>query len=166
MIFLKKAEDLTLELWNKRAEQLSGVRAEDILGKTGFESFPAEEMRVFHERDRSVLDGKRLVATEEALNGSRGRDLAGSTPQKIPILDATGEPRYPRHLGGRQPSGGSRPRSPPRAKDAAELANRAKTDFPPTSATSSARRSRSSWVRSRTSSPTRRSRSRHGCTRA
>src|SRR4051812_17998855 len=27
MLFLKNAKDLTLELWNKRAEQLSGVKA-------------------------------------------------------------------------------------------------------------------------------------------
>ncbi len=64
MLFLKRATDLSIVFWNKQAERISGVTAEEILGKTGFESFPADEMKAFHERDRAVLDGRRLVVAE------------------------------------------------------------------------------------------------------
>lgn len=92
MLFVKNGEDLTLELWNKRAEEISGVRREDILGKTGYENFPAAEMEEFHQRDRRVLEGKELVASEESLTGPSGTRWLQT--KKIPLLDEDGTPRY------------------------------------------------------------------------
>ncbi len=93
MLFLKRAEDLTVELWNKQAERITGVKAADILGKTGGESFPAEELAVFHARDRAVLRGKRLIANEETNTGREGETRWLYT-KMIPLLDEAGEPRY------------------------------------------------------------------------
>lgn len=72
MLFVKNAKDLTLELWNRRSEELTGIPREEILGKTGIESFPGEQMEAFNQRDREVLEGKRLVATEEPITTKNG----------------------------------------------------------------------------------------------
>jgi PAS domain S-box-containing protein len=128
MFFVKNAQDLRVELWNKLAEQFSGVKSEDILGKTGFESFPAEEMEIFHQRDRAVLAGKKLVAGEETLT-SPGGVTRWMYTKKIPLLDDSGEPVY---LLGIAEDITERKRANEelqRAKEAAESANRAKSEF-------------------------------------
>jgi PAS domain S-box-containing protein len=127
MLFVKDARDLTVELWNKLAEEISGVKSEDIVGKTGFESFPAEEMEGFLRRDREVISGKKLVAVEESLTHA-GRTRWLHT-KKIPLLDERGEPRY---LLGISEDITERKRADEeirRAKEAAESASRAKTEF-------------------------------------
>lgn len=127
MMFVKNA-DLEVELWNKLAEEISGVKREDILGKTGFESFPAEEMEEFHRRDREVLSGKKLVAAEEQLTGPSGEPRWVLT-KKIPLLDEDGEPRY---LLGISEDITERKRTTEalqKAKEVAESANRVKSEF-------------------------------------
>lgn len=127
MIFVKN-EDLKLEVWNKRAEEYSGVKREDILGKTGFESFPAEEMEEFHERDRQVLAGKDMIAVEEKLTGPTG-ETRWLWTKKIPLLDEDGKARY---LLGISEDITERKRAIEaleKAKDAAEDANRVKSEF-------------------------------------
>ncbi len=128
MLFLKRAEDLTVELWNKQAERISGVNAADILGKTGLESFPVDQMRAFFERDRTVLDGKRLVSAEEALTGPSGETRWVYT-QKIPLLDEHGEARYLLGISEDVTEQRLATEALRRAKEAAEAANQAKTDF-------------------------------------
>jgi PAS domain S-box-containing protein len=128
MLFLKRAEDLVVEIWNKQAERLTGVKAADLIGKAGFGLFPAEEMEAFQRYDREALAGKRLVATEETITGPDG------TPRwfyskKIPLLDEHGEPR---HLLGISEEITERKRATEElrlAKEAAEAMHKAKTDF-------------------------------------
>src|SRR5690242_20441845 len=67
MLFLKNAQDLRVEHWNKVCEEVSGVKREDILGKTGFESFPVEDMEAYQQRDWEVVRAKKLVAGEESI---------------------------------------------------------------------------------------------------
>src|SRR6185436_7568337 len=125
--FVKDARDLTVELWNRLAEEISGVKSEAIVGKTGFESFPVEEMEGFLQRDRQVLSGKKLVAVEESLtHAGRTRWLY---TKKIPLLDQRGDPRW---LLGISEDITERKRANEelhRAKEAAESASRAKTEF-------------------------------------
>jgi len=128
MLFLKKAEDLTIELWNKQAERITGVKAADILGKTGFESFPAEELAGFHARDRAVLAGKRLIAAEETNSGREGVTRWLYT-KMIPLLDEGGEPRYLLGISEDITERRLATEELRRAKEAAEATDRAKTDF-------------------------------------
>jgi PAS domain S-box-containing protein len=128
MLFVKNGEDLKVEVWNKLAEEISGVRREDILGKTGFETFPAEEMEDFHQRDWAVLRGKKLIAAEEQLTSPQGVTRWVYT-KKIPLLDASGQARY---LLGISEDITERKRYEQAlrdAKEAAESANRAKSEF-------------------------------------
>src|SRR5262249_50529677 len=128
MLFVKNAANLQVELWNKGSEQITGIAREEILGKTGFEWFPPEEMEAFTRRDREVLSGKTLVAAEEMMTTKDGNPLWIYT-KKIPLLDETGTPRY---LLGISDDITERKRTHEelrQAKEAAEAANRAKSEF-------------------------------------
>jgi PAS domain S-box-containing protein len=128
MIFVKNGEDLKLELWNRRAEEYSGVKREDILGKTGFETFPADQMEEFNRRDREVLTGKKLSAAEEQLTGPSGEPRWLWT-KKIPLLDEQGEPRYLLGISEDITEQRHTLDALQRAKEAAEGANRVKSEF-------------------------------------
>ncbi len=128
MLFLKRAEDLTVELWNKQAERITGVKAADLLGKTGAELFPPEELAGFHARDRAVLAGKRLIAAEETNTGREGETRWLYT-KMIPLLDEEGEPRYLLGISEDVTERRLATQELRRAKDAAEATDRAKTAF-------------------------------------
>ncbi|MEQ9322718.1 MAG: PAS domain-containing protein, partial [Polyangiaceae bacterium] len=92
MLFLKDAESLNVTLWNREAERVSGIRREEILGKTGYESFPAAEMDGFHERDRRVLDELVMVEAEETLTGPNGARVLHT--RKIPLIGSEGKAKH------------------------------------------------------------------------
>jgi PAS domain S-box-containing protein len=92
MIFLKNAEDLRFERFNRAGEELLGIPREDMLGKNDHDFFPPEQAAFFQSRDRETLEKGRLVATEEPIRTTRG--LRWLHTQKIPIADETGTARY------------------------------------------------------------------------
>lgn len=92
MLFVKHAETLVVELWNDAAAELSGVPASAIVGRTGYEVFPSEQMQAFHERDRAVIRYRKLIAAEEILTTARGERWLYT--RKIPLNDENGVPRY------------------------------------------------------------------------
>lgn len=92
MLFVKNAETLAVELWNDAASALTGIPANEIVGKTGYEVFPREQMEAFHERDRAVIRFRKLIAAEEVLTTTHGERLLYT--RKIPMFDEKGEPRY------------------------------------------------------------------------
>jgi PAS domain S-box-containing protein len=128
MLFLKRADDLTVELWNKQAERITGVRAGAILGKTGFEVFPASQMVAFHKNDRAVLDGKRLVEAEEMITSTDGT-VRWIYSKKIPLLDESGEPHYLLGISEDVTERKLATEELRHAKEAAEAMDRAKTEF-------------------------------------
>ncbi len=150
MLFLKSATDLTIELWNKQAERISGVKAADILGKTGFESFPAAEMREFHERDRAVLAGRRLVVAEEHITSPAGEARWVCRRRRSRSSTRAASPATSSASRRTSPSGRSRPRSSVTPRTRQRPRTRRRQTSSPTSATSCARRSRSSSAPRRT----------------
>lgn len=92
MLFVKNAETLVVELWNDAAAFLTGIPASEIVGKTGYEVFPKEQMEAFHERDRAVIRFRKLISAEEIITTTRGERLLHT--RKIPMFDDNGEPRY------------------------------------------------------------------------
>ncbi len=92
MFFVKRADTLEVAFWNRAAEEISGVSKDEILGKTGYESFPAEEMDSFQQRDRRVLNEGKLVEVEETLTGPSGTRVLHT--KKVPVLDEDGAARF------------------------------------------------------------------------
>ncbi len=92
MLFVKEAVNLEHTFWNKAAEELTGVPREQILGRTGFENFPTEQMMAFQERDRRALDEGVLVEAEETLTGPKGSRIL--LTKKVPIFDSDGRASF------------------------------------------------------------------------
>jgi len=93
MVFVKNADDLRFERFNRAGEELLGRPRETLIGKSDDDVVPSEQARFFNEKDREVLRGRGLVdIPEERVQTPHGERWLHT--RKIPILDATGEPRY------------------------------------------------------------------------
>jgi PAS domain S-box-containing protein len=95
MVFVKDAEHLRYQLFNRGAERLVGRRREDVLGRNAYEvGLPKDQADFFSEKDRQVLrNGVLLDIPEEPVQRGTGEPLWLHT-KKIPILDAEGRPLY------------------------------------------------------------------------
>jgi PAS domain S-box-containing protein len=93
MLFVKDAQDLRFERFNKTAEELLGYRAQDLIGKNDYDFFPKEEADFFTTRDREVLQSKKLLdIAEEVIDTRHGQRILHT--RKIPIVDEDGTPRH------------------------------------------------------------------------
>jgi PAS domain S-box-containing protein len=93
MIFVKDAETLRFELFNKAGEELLGIPREAMLGKGDTDFFPPDQAAFFEEKDRGVLNQKKLVDIPlEPIDTAQGRRWLHT--KKIPILDQDGSPRF------------------------------------------------------------------------
>lgn len=93
MVFVKDARDLRFVRWNKAGEQLVGISREEMVGKTDYDLFPADEAAFFQRKDREVLAQRVLHdIPEETLNTRHGVRILHT--KKIPICNDDGEPLY------------------------------------------------------------------------
>ena len=93
MVFVKDAEELRYELFNRAGEALSGFKREDIFGKSPKDLFPSEQAAFFMAKDRAVLnDGHMLDIPEEPIDTPLGRRWLHT--KKIPIFRADGTPSH------------------------------------------------------------------------
>jgi two-component system cell cycle sensor histidine kinase/response regulator CckA len=93
MVFVKDAEHLRFELFNRTGERLSGLARADILGKGDHDLFPKEQADFFQARDREVLrSGRMLDIPEEPIDYADGRRWLHT--KKIPLLNPDGTPAH------------------------------------------------------------------------
>jgi PAS domain S-box-containing protein len=93
MMFVKNAEDLRFERFNRAGEELLGRPRETLIGKNDFDFFPKEQAQFFHDKDHEVLSSRGMVdIPEEPIQTPHGERWLHT--RKIPILDANGDPRY------------------------------------------------------------------------
>jgi PAS domain S-box-containing protein len=129
MIFVKDARDLRFVRFNKAGEELVGYSRDELLGKSDYDFFPAAEADFFTRHDRQVLDGRRPVDIPEEPIETRTQGRRLLHTRKIPICDEAGAPLY---LLGISEDVTERRRTElelERAKEAAESASRAKSEF-------------------------------------
>jgi PAS domain S-box-containing protein len=128
MLFIKEAESLRIERFNRAGEELLGVQCEQLVGKNDYDLFPHDEAEFFAAKDRETLaSGKLVEIPEERIDTARGERILHT--KKIPILDAQG---VPQHLLGISEDITERKRAEEqlrKAKEAAEAANVAKSAF-------------------------------------
>lgn len=94
MFFVKDARDLRWVRWNKAGAETLGLSPEELIGKTDYDVFPAEEADFFTARDREALSSGRLVDTPEELVHTRHKGIRILHTRKVPVLDAEGRPQY------------------------------------------------------------------------
>lgn len=93
MIFVKNAETLRFELFNKAGEQLLGIPREAMIGKADSDFFPPDQAEFFEEKDRGVLRAGKLVDIPlEPIDTANGRRWLHT--KKIPVLDKQGVARF------------------------------------------------------------------------
>lgn len=92
MVFLKDAEHLRFELFNKAGQELVGVSFDDLRGKCDHDLFPKEQADFFTANDRRVLAEGKVVAVDEPIQTKQGERWL--LTKKIPIRGPTGEPTH------------------------------------------------------------------------
>jgi PAS domain S-box-containing protein len=94
MVFVKDAEHLRYQLFNRGAERLTGRKREDLLGKSARDiGLPSEQAAFFESKDRQVLAEGFLDVPEEPVQTGTGERRWLHT-KKIPIPGPDGRPRY------------------------------------------------------------------------
>ena len=94
MLFVKRAEDHRYIEWNKAAEEISGLKREEMLGKSDFDFFTHEEAEFFTSMDKKVLaEGKLHDIPEETIH-TKYKGVRLLHTRKIPILNQDGNPSY------------------------------------------------------------------------
>jgi len=79
-------------VWNRKAEELWGLKSEHVIGKSDYEFFPQEQADWFRENDEQIVrDGVMKVIPEELVSSPVVGDVYVRT-RKVPILDENGEP--------------------------------------------------------------------------
>lgn len=93
MVFVKDARDGRFVLLNKAGEELLGVSRHDLVGKTDFDLFNADDAQRFRAADQAVVASGKLVCIEnEPLETPTGQRSLRT--QKIGVPDIDGKPRY------------------------------------------------------------------------
>lgn len=85
-------EDYKWIVWNRKAEELFGLKAADVLGKNDYDFFPKEQADFFHRIDVEVMtSGKVIEVAEEPVTTADRGTWYGHTI-KVPIYDDEGKP--------------------------------------------------------------------------
>ncbi len=93
MVFVKDAEHLRFELFNRAGEELLGWPRSKLLGKNDYDIFPREQADFFQKRDRETLASEKVIdIPEEPIRTEHGERTLHT--KKISIRDESGNPRY------------------------------------------------------------------------
>ena len=128
MVFVKDAAELRFVRFNRAGEQLLGVDRAAILGKHDHDLFSPAHADAFVAKDREVLAQRDAVTIgEEEVETKHG--LRRLRTRKIAILDADDQPAYLLGISEDITDERARAAELSRARERAELASRAKSDF-------------------------------------
>jgi len=83
-LFVKDGKTLVVSFWNREMERITDTPRESILGKTGYEVFPREEMEGYLRDDNKALKETKLVVVEEEMTTPAGRGIKLLT-RKVPV---------------------------------------------------------------------------------
>ena len=94
MVFLKRAGDLRFEMFNRAGEQLLGYARTDLLGKNDYDLFPKEQADSFTQKDRAVLESRRLLEIQEEPIKTAGGSEKWLHTFKTGLYDEAGHPTH------------------------------------------------------------------------
>ncbi len=94
MVFVKRAEDLRFELFNRAGEKLLGYPRSDLLGKNDYDFFPKEQADFFTGEDRKTLAlGTVQEIPQEPIKTASG-EIRYLHTWKITLCDEAGKPTH------------------------------------------------------------------------
>lgn len=76
---------------NRQWEKVTGLKSEDIIGRTDFDFFPPEIARQFVDNDRQVIEKDRIIETEEILAVEMSETYRYFLSNKFPIKYNSGK---------------------------------------------------------------------------
>ncbi|MDD2914785.1 MAG: PAS domain S-box protein [Gallionella sp.] len=94
MVFLKDANDLRFELFNRAGEGLLGYSRSDLLGKSDYDFFPKEQADFFIAADRKVLASDKVLEIQEEPIKTASGEMRYFQTWKIALRDESGEPTH------------------------------------------------------------------------
>jgi two-component system sensor histidine kinase UhpB len=94
MIFVKDARELRFVRFNKAGEELLGHARRNLIGKSDYDFFPADEADFFTRADRDVLRNREVLDIPEEPILTKGKGLRYLHTKKIPFLDENDHPLY------------------------------------------------------------------------
>ncbi len=94
MVFLKRADNLRFELFNKAGEAILGYRAEDMIGRNDHDFFPPAQAEAFMDRDREVLTRQGVVEINEELITTAKGEIRHLYTRKVALRDIHGKPTH------------------------------------------------------------------------
>ena len=80
--------------WNRAAEELSGLKREDLIGRNDHDFFPKEEADFFTSKDRQVLSEGQMYDIPEEPLATVHQGTRYLHTRKVPILGADGKAKY------------------------------------------------------------------------
>jgi PAS domain S-box-containing protein len=92
MVFMKEAQNLRFERFNRAGEELLGLTRDELVGKSDYDLFPKEQADFFVEKDREVLRTGVIDVPEEPIRTKQGERWLHT--RKIPLYDAAGRPEH------------------------------------------------------------------------
>lgn len=93
MVFLKSASDLSFVILNRTGEALLGRHRDELLGHTDYDFFPKEQADFFVSKDREVLKQKHVVdIAEEPIETANGLRILHT--RKLALRNKAGQPVY------------------------------------------------------------------------
>ena len=129
MIFVKEAEELRFVRLNRAGEELLGHPKDAFIGRSDYDLFAPDEADFFTAKDREVLESGRLLdIPEESIETANG-GLRYLHTRKIPLLDEEGKPQYLVGISEDITERKTADDAVRAAKEDAEAANRAKSEF-------------------------------------
>jgi PAS domain S-box-containing protein len=128
MLVIKDVKELRFVRVNRAVERFFGLARADLVGKSAFELFPAEQAELFEATDRSALDANALVdLAEEPIATEQGQRWLHTI--RVPIVDEHGTPAFLLGISGDITDEKRAAEELRHAKDAAEAANRELESF-------------------------------------
>jgi two-component system cell cycle sensor histidine kinase/response regulator CckA len=92
MVFMKDAEHLKFERFNRAGEELLGLGRAELIGKSDYDFFPRDQADFFVAKDREVLAGGVTDIPEEPIQTNSGERWLHT--RKIPLFDEDGKPKH------------------------------------------------------------------------
>ena len=95
MLFLKDAQELRFQIFNRAGEELLGYNRKAMLGKSNFDFFPLDQAASFTAQDRETLNssiGVIDIPEETVQTATRGPRLFHT--RKVSIKGSDGTPKY------------------------------------------------------------------------
>lgn len=94
MVFVKRASDLRMELFNRAGVALTGYPKESVIGKSNYDLWPKEQGDFFTAADRKVLASHEVMEiAEEPITCANGKIRILQT-WKVALRDEKGEPSH------------------------------------------------------------------------